>query len=201
MGIFKTIQHKYNIYSKILSNSSLKTILLRLAGKFFVEVEYFYLVPEKQSTSNIINIERLSLPMILRFYGKKLNKTEQELKRYEQQIHNQSRQAFGIVKGQEICSIAWVEKAQSTTIPSKLKKTPKPVLAIVDCFTTEANRGQGLYPKILKALVAKYQQENQLIIYTHNWNKASQRGIQKADFEFIARRVKIKILDSSVFWF
>jgi hypothetical protein len=60
--------------------------------------------------------------------------------------------------------------------------------AIAECVTARRARGQGLYPRVLRAIRAAVPPGESCLIWTHDWNVASQRGISKAGFQPVATR-------------
>jgi hypothetical protein len=80
---------------------------------------------------------------------------------------------------------------------NKAKENEKPpllteceVFSVDDCYTLRSERGKGYYPILINYIAQSV--NNIVLIYTNDWNIASQKGIAKAGFEPIAKRIKSK---------
>ncbi|MDN3204735.1 hypothetical protein [Algoriphagus sediminis] len=68
-----------------------------------------------------------------------------------------------------------------------------PILCIGDCETPEEYRGKSLYPKMLRYLYTKFQNEAEIFILVAPNNMASIRGIEKSGAKKDARIKCLKI--------
>jgi CelD/BcsL family acetyltransferase involved in cellulose biosynthesis len=117
------------------------------------------------------------------------------------EIMAQGDRPFGVVQEGRAVQVCWLRKAAAEEIPPGHDggdpHTPGPAgrpdaatWAIVECVTARRARGQGLYPKVLRAVRAAIPPAEACLIWTHDWNVASRRGISKAGFQPIAIRVR-----------
>jgi len=98
--------------------------------------------------------------------------------------------AYGIVENQQVLQISWLKAADPADIPPQLDAAGKKVWFISQCLTSRAARGRGLYPRVLRAILALLPQDDVVLIYTHTWNLPSQRGILKAGFTPVAMSLR-----------
>lgn len=61
------------------------------------------------------------------------------------------------------------------------------------CWTSENQRGKGIYPAILSNICSDYSKKN-VFIFTEKKNIASQKGIEKVGFKQFAKGYKTKFL-------
>jgi CelD/BcsL family acetyltransferase involved in cellulose biosynthesis len=98
--------------------------------------------------------------------------------------------AYGIVEHEQVLQISWLKAAEPSDIPPQLATSGKKFWCISQCLTSRAARGRGLYPRVLKAILALLPSDDTALIYTHTWNVPSQKGILKAGFAPIAMSLR-----------
>lgn len=155
-----------------------------------VDVQYFY----KYTLNRIFFEDRgdvrfaIGKPyQILTFYEQEIALTPAKRQYYLTVLAEKKRIPYCLYdKEGRIAAIAWVAQPKSYELPPKIEfKLPQ---VIIDCFTAKKHRGKGYYAYLLNKVCTG--QESDMIIYTNDWNIASQRGIIKAGFEEIATRTK-----------
>jgi glycosyltransferase involved in cell wall biosynthesis len=108
-------------------------------------------------------------------------------------------ECFGVVENGQTLSVAWLRPAPATVIPPSLNNDRVNYWCIEQCVTARAARGRGLYPRTLRAILARLPRNDAAIIYTHTFNQASRRGILKAGFVPIATRTRSRWLGTDYF--
>jgi CelD/BcsL family acetyltransferase involved in cellulose biosynthesis len=98
--------------------------------------------------------------------------------------------AFGVADGGEVLHVSWLTPAPAALLPPGLPAFEGRAWMISRCVTARRARGKGLYPRTLAALIRMVAAQDVVLIYTHDWNVASQRGITKAGFQPLAVRVR-----------
>jgi glycosyltransferase involved in cell wall biosynthesis/CelD/BcsL family acetyltransferase involved in cellulose biosynthesis len=106
---------------------------------------------------------------------------------------------FGIVENEKTLSVAWLRPAVASVIPPTVNGDRVKYWCIEQCVTARVARGRGLYPRTLRAILARLPQNDAAIIYTHTFNQASQRGITKAGFVPIATRTRSRWIRADYF--
>jgi hypothetical protein len=90
---------------------------------------------------------------------------------------------FALRVNDRLVSFAWV--ADSTTFSinelDALVTIDRPMIWLWDCVTPDPFRGRGYYPRLLQALIARFEVDR-TVIYSFPKNYPSIRGIQKAGF-------------------
>lgn len=99
---------------------------------------------------------------------------------------SQGQRAFGILRDGRAVQVCWLRPAAPEEIPPGTEAASAWVIA--DCVTARRARGQGLYPRVLRAVRAAIPPGEVCLIYTNDWNVASQRGILKAGFQPVSIR-------------
>ncbi|WP_437286982.1 GNAT family N-acetyltransferase [Sorangium sp. So ce406] len=94
---------------------------------------------------------------------------------------SQGQRAFGVLRDGRAVQVCWLRPAAPEEVPPGAEGAPAWVIA--DCVTARRARGQGLYPRVLRAVRAAIPPGEACFIYTNDWNVASQRGILKAGFQ------------------
>jgi hypothetical protein len=86
------------------------------------------------------------------------------------------------VQGRPV-SFAWVSESIAFTIDELDARVmiDRPMVWIWDCVTPDAFRGLGYYPRLLLALIARFEVDR-IVIYCQSKNDASIKGIRKAGF-------------------
>jgi hypothetical protein len=103
---------------------------------------------------------------------------------------SQGRRAFGVLREGRAVQVCWLRRAEpEEVLPGR---GDVPTWVIVECVTARRARGQGLYPKALRAIRAVIPEGDACFIYTNDWNVASQRGILKAGFKPVSIRERTK---------
>jgi CelD/BcsL family acetyltransferase involved in cellulose biosynthesis len=94
---------------------------------------------------------------------------------------------FGVVENGEAVQVSWLRPAVAGERVPGIEPEAM-VWCIYDCRTARRAAGRGLYSQVLSAIVASLPAEDFIVIYTQDWNRASQRGIARAGFSPAARR-------------
>lgn len=101
--------------------------------------------------------------------------------------HNGAR-PFGIIGNGKVQHVSWLKKAPIKDVPAWIRGNGKSYWWIQRSVTARTARGKGFYPQVLRGILGVIPPEDVVMIYTDTWNKASQRGIQKAGFKPFALR-------------
>jgi hypothetical protein len=153
------------------------------------DTQYFYrFIPSKISFETKKDITfRIGEPYdIISFYEKEIVLTPAKRQYYLTIMAENKKTPYCLYTGSgEVASIAWVAEPHDYELPEKNELNNPHV--IIDCFTAKQHRGKGYYAYLLNIISSK--KETDSLIYTNDWNIASQRGIEKAGFEKIAIRV------------
>jgi len=115
--------------------------------------------------------------------------------------HAEFRDKFGLdqcyigVLDKEIAHLAWIY------YPHEAKRHPTPFrrlrpdeVAIANCVTLPAFRGRGVYPAVLRQLLAQLQSEGyrHCFMYIDAGNDPSQRGVMKMGFKPVGRSWRMR---------
>ncbi len=153
------------------------------------DTQYFYkFIPDKISFETKKGITfSIGKPYdIISFYEKEIVLTPAKRQYYLTIIAENKKTPYCLYTDSgEVASIAWVVEPHDYELPEKSELNNPQV--IIDCFTAKQHRGKGYYAYLLNIISSK--KETDSLIYTNNWNIASQRGIEKAGFEKIATRI------------
>ena len=90
--------------------------------------------------------------------------------------------AWGIKQGRRVLQVCWLHPCAPQDVPPTLRSGAGQVWAIEDCFTVPEARGRGLYGQVLRGVVEGLGTDDEALIWTDDWNRASRRGIEKAGF-------------------
>lgn len=171
------------------SNGNWLVLFQKIGRKSKPNIEHFYRFDNAIS----FNLERgytiaeVGMLDMLDFYEKEIILTPQKKLHYINALVEKKKTPWGLYDNEEnLVSIAWLAE------PTKNDDPPvegiQNLKVIIDCFTGKNHRGKGYYPILINRL-AKEQNDDTVMIYTNDWNIASQKGIQKAGFkEIITRR-------------
>jgi CelD/BcsL family acetyltransferase involved in cellulose biosynthesis len=160
--------------------------LVLLRDRLIVEREIFYrargtgLPPDPE-------VRLLSVSQVLRMLEAEQGMLDRSRAAFYEYRFNGS-VPFGIVEGGRVVQVSWLSAAGPEVTPGWLKAAPRRLWCIQMCVTARSARGRGLYPRVLRAIRAGLTPEDEVLIYTHTWNRASQKGISKAGFEPFAIR-------------
>lgn len=163
-------------------------ILKKLARKGKPNIEYFYqyIGEPKIVTANNVKLAKVGMLDMLKFYEQEIILTPQKRLHYVNALVEKTKEPWGLyTDDNELAAIAWLAE------PTKNDDPPiegiKNLKVIIDCFTAKKNRGKGYYP-ILISYLAEQQKNSTVMIYTNDWNIASQKGILKAGFKEVITR-------------
>jgi hypothetical protein len=96
---------------------------------------------------------------------------------------------FGLEEQGHVVQVCWLRFATADEVPPKLTAEDA-VWCIADCFTRRQERGRGLYPAVLRAMVGIVPEGQPIVMYADRWNRGSHSGIRKAGFLPLAARSK-----------
>jgi hypothetical protein len=174
------------IYNPIL-------FLVTVKRKLSRETQIFYLynpdkVSEKPNDSFSVRVANSN--EVIRFYSEELEFSVKKRMFYLTKMERGEVIPYAVFdEYSNVVSIAWKKLLNEFETPAnKIFKDP---IVIIDCYTSKSHRGKGLYPSLIGQIAAQH--EGDTIIYTNDWNRPSQKGIAKAGFEPIARRLRIKL--------
>lgn len=168
----------------------------KLLRKFKPVNEYYYLSDSVKSP--IINEDgfeyrKLSLYETLDFLQSEIPMTPTTRERYINDFVKKKRIPYGLFVNNDIVQVSWLKIADDTDIPKGLQvnNNSGKLLVILDCYTALKHRGKGYYGKVLNYLrTLGVDSDEKFIIYTDYWNKASQKGIEKAGFIKVAEKIR-----------
>jgi hypothetical protein len=186
---------KYKVNSLIeLFKSDKKLLIEKIKRKWTTEVQTFYQFRYKQNEirlSSLITIKVPSCNDVIKFYQEEIELTMQKRFYYLSKMEEGKVIPYAIFdEHSKVLSIAWKKLPNEFETPAN--QTLNNPIVIIDCFTSKKHRGKGFYHQLIQYIAMQHQGD--VLIYTNDWNKASQKGISKAGFEPIAKRIKTKSL-------
>lgn len=177
VSTFKTSLKKKIILQKEDNLYIVRKLVRKLKGK----KEYFYLKYHSDAkVETNYTIRKLSFYETLDFLDKEISLTLAQRVSYIERYSAGKCVPYGIIDENKVIQISWIRKSNENDLLPKNECTEHYI--IYDCFTAVAYRGKGLYPLMLKYLTSLFTPGTCFIIYTDDWNVASQRGILKAGF-------------------
>lgn len=170
------------------TNGNYFALFQKVLRKSKPNIEHFYQFTKnaEYSIPDNCKIAKVGMVDMLNFYEQEIILTPQKKLHYVNAIIEKNKQSWGLYNGgDKLAAIAWVAEPTDNDAP------PIPNLnnlkVIVDCFTAKEARGKGYYPVLINHL-AKQQNDDTVMIYTNDWNIASQKGILKAGFKEVDTR-------------
>jgi hypothetical protein len=187
--VIAPVRMRLNYYLKEVQLD--KTILIKKVIRAIAKEQMFFYTFNPKVTVEIIgggcNVRKLEFMEVLNFYEKEIVLTLPKRNFYIQKVFEGIDIPYGLFDAQnELVSIAWLNRAKENEIPPLFVGSD--VYSVDDCYTLRNKRGKGYYPMLISQ-VAKIK-DKVVLIYTNDWNIASQRGILKAGFVSIAKRIK-----------
>jgi hypothetical protein len=184
LGLFKS-KLKLNLKE---ANGNYFLLLQKLLRKSKPIVEHFYQFDKTTefSISDNCSIAKVGMLDMLDFYEQEIILSPQKRLHYVSTFVEKAKEPWGLYDlNNTLSAIAWLAEPKTNDLPpvegiNNLK-------VIIDCFTAEEARGKGYYPVLINYL-AKQQSNNTVVIYTNDWNIASQKGIVKAGFKEVNTR-------------
>jgi hypothetical protein len=175
-----------------LIKSDRKLFLEKIKRKLSTDMQIFYQfqpIQTHKKLNNSLAIRVASSNEVIRFYNEELNLTMQKRIHYLSKMEEGKVIPFAIFdEHSRVLSIAWKAVPNESEAPANQNfKSP---IVIIDCFTAKKHRGKGFYHQLIQHIAIQHQGD--VLIYTNDWNIASQKGIAKAGFEPIAKRIKTK---------
>lgn len=170
------------------ANGSYLGVLKKLTRKGKPNIEHFYKFENtpinKPNTG--LSIAKVGMLDLLEFYEKEILLTPQKRLHYVNALVENTKEPWGLyTKDNKLAALAWLaEPAKDDDPPVAGIENLK---VIIDCFTAKEHRGKGYYPVLINYL-AEQQSDCAVMIYTNDWNIASQKGIVKAGFKEIVTR-------------
>jgi hypothetical protein len=189
VGLLRTLIMRLGYYKKEFQSD--KWFFYKKVVRTINNEQMFFYQYKSTTVSNILaksyKIRSLTFIEVMGFYEKEIVLTLAKRNFYIRKIFEGVDIPYGLFNQQnEVVSIAWLNKAKDNEKPPLF--THCEVYSVDDCYTLRSERGKGYYP-ILISYVAQLVNDI-VLIYTNDWNIASQKGIVKAGFEPIAKRIK-----------
>jgi hypothetical protein len=190
-GMLRTLMMRLNYYKKEFQSDKwfFYKKIVRTINK---EQMFFYKFNAKGLTYLLFEshkIRPLGFIEVINFYEKEIVLTLAKRNFYIRKLYEGVDIPYGLFNHQnEVVSIAWLNKAKENEKPPLF--TECEVFSVDDCYTLRSERGKGYYPILINYIAQSV--NNIVLIYTNDWNIASQKGIAKAGFEPIAKRIKSK---------
>jgi hypothetical protein len=174
------------------TNGSYLGLLKKFIRKGKPEIEFFY-----RFKNTLINglkdgerITKVGMLDVLNFYEKELLLSPQKKLYYVNVLVENTKEPWGLyTSNNKLAALAWLADPAKHQCPQD--ENIENLKVIIDCITAKNHRGNGYYPILINYL-AREQKDSSVMIYTHDWNIASQRGITKAGFEKIIIRKTTK---------
>jgi hypothetical protein len=180
----RVINKSKRFISEYLKNYKLG--LKKLLSKLQSKNEYYYGAINQQvfKLNEDIKIRELSSYEVLDFLSNQVDLSPIQRSNYIDIIGNKIRTPYGLFENNLLIQISWLKKGTEHEVENHLRKTYSlsEIYTIMDCYTDKNHRGKGYYTLMLKFLTSQYDEKTYYIIYTDNWNIASQKGIVKAGF-------------------
>ncbi len=173
-----------------LIKSDRKQLIEKTRRKWSKDVQIFYqfrpnLIGIKNDDS--VSIKIASSNEVIKFYQSEFELSMQKRIYYLKKMEEGQVVPYAIVdKDSNVLSIAWTSLLNEIETPENFVLNHP--IVIIDCFTSKNHRGKGYYPILIRHIALQHQGDS--LIYTNDWNIASQKGIVKAGFEPIAKRIK-----------
>lgn len=169
-----------------------KLLLEKIKRKWSKDIQIFYQfqpIKTHEKLNDALTIRVASCNEVIGFYTEELNLTMQKRIHYLSKMEDEKVIPYGIFdEHSRVLSIAWKSVPSEIEAPAN-QDLNKPIV-IIDCYTAKAHRGKGFYYQLIQHIAIQHQGD--VLIYTNDWNLASQKGIAKAGFEPIAKRIKSK---------
>lgn len=173
-----------------LIKSDRKQLIEKIRRKWVKDVQIFYQFrPNLNAVKNddLVSIKIVTSNEVIKFYKAEFELSMQKRIYYLKKIEEGQVVPYAIVdKDANVLCIAW------RSLPNEIETPANFVLnnpiVIIDCLTSKNHRGKGYYPILIRHIALQH--KGNTLIYTNDWNIASQRGILKAGFEAIAKRIK-----------
>jgi RimJ/RimL family protein N-acetyltransferase len=115
--------------------------------------------------------------------------------------HAEFRDKFGLDQcyigflNHEIAHLAWIYYPhEAMRHPTPFRRLRPDEVAIANCVTLPAFKGRGVYPAVLRQLLAQLQSEGyrQCFMYIDAGNNPSQRGVIKVGFKPVGRSWRVR---------
>ncbi|MDB6138082.1 MAG: hypothetical protein JWO94_1154 [Verrucomicrobiaceae bacterium] len=133
-----------------------------------------------------------------------------ELCRRQPEFHRQAERlaefgfndAWGLLQGDELVHVSWMVTPEHDRLCAERNiRLQGGEVEITHCFTSDSQRGRGLYPHAIRLLCqqATAMGFKRVLMITHHTNTASRRGIEKAGLIFTGtvRQVRSPLLSPS----
>ena len=173
-----------------LIKSDRKQLIEKIRRKWSKEVQIFYQFQPNLSRikkDDSVSIKIASSNEVIKFYQAEIELSLQKRIYYLKKMEEGLVIPYAIVdKDSNVLSIAWTSPPKETETPANFVLNHP--IVIIDCFTSKNHRGKGYYPILIRHIALQHQGDS--LIYTNDWNIASQKGIIKAGFEYVAKRIK-----------
>ncbi|MEQ8517559.1 MAG: GNAT family N-acetyltransferase [Cytophagales bacterium] len=188
----KTFVH--NAYDKMSSFFSyLKNptaLIKKLKSKILGHSVLFYVSEAKKSNhSNESKESSLYMPdfyEFIEFMNENTNLSFLERNIFIENYQNDNYELYGLKENGKLVQVSWLTISKDNQLPKEIisELNDEPIAIIKNCFTDLNFRRKGFYSKMLELLIETHRNYNK-VIYTDDFNLASQKGILKAGFKYL----------------
>jgi CelD/BcsL family acetyltransferase involved in cellulose biosynthesis len=186
------VRNRAATFQKVHARNPLTLTSGRLRARLGTERELFYRA-QGGSLSSDETVQPLPILPVLNMLEEEITLQPIERANYFERFYGDSI-PYGVIEDSRVMQMSWLRPALSHETPDDFQQSDPEgrIWCIYDCYTPRTARGRGLYGRVLKAIVGLLPPGDDVIIYTHDWNKPSKHGIEKASFQYFGMRKKTR---------